>query len=150
MNAENTKLQQKTIEEQQKENIRNRYDNALVRLASDSGATSINGMHELYSLAREYPKEYPARVCDVFCRHIRNWTEEEVYKKSNPKEPAKKIQQMLNFLTKEQDGKPPPFDSRSIKLSEAFLNGANLWGAQLMGANLNRARLMGANLEDAE
>ncbi len=116
--------------------IQQRYVDAVKLMGNREESVRMGGAYGLYTLAREHKKAYAEHVCDVFCSHIRIWTDKKDYKAKYREKPSIEIQRVLDFLTKEQDGKPPPFNSASINLSEAFLNGADLEDARLMGASL--------------
>ncbi len=119
VNADNAKHQDKTL-------IQQRYVDSVKLMGNSEESVRMGGAYGLYTLAREYKKDYSAHVCDVFCSHIRIWTNKEEYKAKYNWKPSIEIQRILDFLTRKQDGKLPPFNSASINLSEAFLNGADL------------------------
>ncbi len=130
------------IQQQQKSLIQQRYTDAVEHLGNAEESVRLGGAYGLYTLAREHKDDYAVRVCDVFCSHIRIWTNKKnyengkSYKELYAEKPSIEVQRILTFLTVTSYGESPPFESSSINLSDAFLYGADLINANLGGAKL--------------
>ena len=123
------------------------FRDAVTHLGSESVVTRGAGIYTLHSLARREESMRPV-IGEALLAHIRVETQESKYQEKNTSLPSNDIKLLLNFLfrSKEQF----LFETQSVDLRQAYLQGANLANARLQGADLNGAQLQGADLNGAQ
>ena len=121
--------------------ITQRFNDAIEHLGSEKAEVRLGGIYALARIARDSPKDHSS-VMRVFSTYVRETT------RRTPAEPvAPEVQAILTMIGRrtvefETDDEP-------IDLSESYLPGVNLRGAQLERLNLDGANLARANLERA-
>ena len=123
------------------------FRDALTHLGSVSVVTRGAGVYTLHSLARREESMRPV-IGETLLAHIRVETQESEYQEKNKSRPSSDIQLLLDFLFRSKERFL--FETQSVDLRQAYLQGANLMKAQLQGADLNGAQLQGARLSRAQ
>lgn len=121
--------------------ITQRFNDAIEHLGSDKAEVRLGGIYALARIARDSPRDHMS-VMQIFSLFVREKTSRQ------PTEPVTaEVQAILTMIaqrTLEYEG-----DGDVIDLSDAFLPGVNLVGAQLEGLRLVGTNLSRANLENA-
>ena len=123
-----------------------RLKNAIEHLGSDSESVRLGGAYELFHLADD-TESLRQTVLDILCAHIRRTTGQDRYKEKYSSKPSTEIESLLAQVFVYR---PEVLSGNRVNLSESWLNGADLRGAQLAGADLRSAQLSKARLEYAE
>lgn len=123
-----------------------RLKNAIEHLGNRSESVRLGGAHELLHLAKDV-KELRNTVFDILCAHIRAITAQTTYREWYRERPSEEIQSILTLLfVKEHD----IFKGLRADLRASWLNGVDLWYANLNRADLWKAHLSEAGLLRAE
>lgn len=122
-----------------------RLKNAIEHLGSDSESVRLGGAYELFHLADD-TESLRQTVLDILCAHIRRTTGQDSYKEKYSSKPSTEIESLLAQVFVYR---PEVLSGNRVNLSESWLNGADLRGAQLAGADLRSAQLSKARLEYA-
>ena len=144
--AEATKQQAKANETTEQGLRQERLKNAIEHLGSSSASVRLGGTYELFHLAKD-TKEWRQTVLDILCAHIRGTRGEKEYREQYAAKPSEEVQNLLTLLF--VDG-PGVFEGLHINLQGSWLNGTELWVAQLQSADLAKAQLRGATLIAAQ
>jgi len=118
-------------------------------LKNSNEAIRNEAIDSLYYIAYKHPNHIKT-VCEVFCSHIRDITNDSAYRKKNTaKNPPEDIQHIINRLLK-NDGESLIFDSFPKNLQGAYLYGADFQNAKLDSVNFQNATLSKANFKSAK
>ena len=123
------------------------FRDALTHLGSESVVTRVAGVYILHGLAQREESMRPV-IGETLLAHIRVGTQESEYQEKNKSRPSNDIKLLLEFLFCGEERFL--FETQSVDLRQAYLQGANLMNARLHGANLSRAQLQGAHLDGAQ
>ena len=122
-----------------------RLKNAIEHLGHKSESVRLGGAYELLHLAKD-TKELCQTVLDILCAHIRQTTGESKYRGAHKSKPSEEVQSLLTLLFVDHS---EVFKDHSIELQGSWLNGADLFQAQMQRANLIKAHLQGVDLYEA-
>ena len=140
------KAQFENNEAQHDSNEQKAFNDAIINLGSDKESVRLGGIYNLYEMAiNKLPKA--RNISEILCAHVRNTTQKKDYQEEYSKKPSNEIQSLLDLFSKKEGG---PFKKIPLDLSNTYLQGANLWFAQLQKTNLSQARLQGADLFRAQ
>ena len=134
------------------------FNDAIVNLGNlESASIRLAGIASLYDLAQK-KEDQRIKISDIFCSHIRAWTQQESYQDQFKEKPSNEIQYLLDLLVSAD--KNMPFRNIRPNLSAAYLAGAHLVDAQMKDALLKNAvlrkallynaNLRGAHLQDSD
>ena len=144
--AEATKQQAKANETTEQGLRQERLKNAIEHLGSSSASVRLGGTYELFHLAED-TKEWRQTVLDILCAHIRGTTGEKEYREQYAAKPSEEVQNLLTLLFVDGSG---VFEGLHINLQGSWLNGTELWVAQLQSVDFAKAQLRGATLIAAQ
>ena len=122
-----------------------RLKNAIEHLGKKMDSVRMGGAYELFYLARD-SNEMCEMVFEILCAHIRQTTSEKEYQESFGSKPSEEIQCLLHILFQLN---PDVFKNLCANLSGTWLNGSDLFRANLKDAFLDDAYLQGACLTGA-
>ena len=150
--ADAANTQARATEEQAKANLhteqgqrQERLKNAIEHLGHEAVSVRLGGAYELFHLAQDTEKLCQT-VLEILCAHIRQTTSESKYREAHKSNPSEEIQSLLTLLFVE--GYEVFIDLRR-NLQGSWLNGADLFQADLRWANLSQAHLQKASFYGA-
>ena len=122
-----------------------RLKNAIEHLGHESDSVRLGGAYELFHLAQD-TEDLCQTALNILCDHIRRTTGESEYRKTHESKPSEEIQSLLTLLfVQEQE----VFKDCYINLQGSWLNGAELFNANLRWAELSGTHLQGVSLPGA-
>ncbi len=157
------RLQDKLIQQQEKQRRDNRFAKSVELLGHESGSTRIGGVYNLYFLAVEFFDEYGYYAISILSSHIRVITTTQDYQNKYKEATSDEIQSILDVLTRfsypeESKDCLDKILSMLNTLIKSLLNkgfrinlaNSHLAGANLMSADLRDVNLRGVNLLEAD
>ena len=133
------------LELQAKSERNSRFAKGVELLGSNQESARTGGVYNLIFLAKEYPNEFKETVFNILCSHIRSITSINDYKKEFNLNPSNEIQTLMLLLFNSDDNF---FSDLEGDLSNAYLAGIKLTGANLFRANLSYTNLIKADLSE--
>ena len=146
---DNDKQQKQQIIKQEQKEIENNYYRYVDNLKYSNEAIRNEAIDNLYKYAYEHSTRYLKSVCDVFCSHICDITNDSTYRKQNNKTPRKDIQNILDRLLR-KDGDTLIFAPLRKSLQGTYLYGANFRDAILSNVDFEEATLSKADFKYAK
>ena len=122
-----------------------RLKNAIEHLGHESDSVRLGGAYELFHLARD-TEDLCQTVLNILCAHIRQTTGESKYRETHKSKPSEEIQSLLTLLFEQEQ---EVFKDCYINLQGSWLNGAELFKANLRWAELSETHLQGVSLPGA-
>jgi uncharacterized protein YjbI with pentapeptide repeats len=146
INSNRLTNQEEQLSLQSKSERNSRFSKAIELLGNNHESARIGAVHTLYSLAKEYKKEYKELVFNILCSHIRTTTYTKEYQEIYLKKPSNEIQTIIEILFRKEQNNNSFFDGLEADLNGSFLRGLFLHNAALNGANLKDVVLFNAKL----
>ena len=122
-----------------------RLKNAIEHLGHESASVRLGGAYELFHLAED-TEDLRQTVLNILCDHIRRTTGESKYRETHKSKPSEEIQSLLMLLFVQEY---EVFEDCYINLQGSWLNGAELFNANLRWAELSGTHLQGVYLSGA-
>ena len=139
--------QNKQLQIQDKQSRDHRFSLGVELLGNPNESARIGGAFNIYFLATEY-KEYRKPACEIFCAHIRTFTNKQEYKISHTEKPSNEIQTIIDLLFRKEYGLY--FDNCNKNFSGALLNGISFFEAILVNVDFKMAALSNINFSKAK
>lgn len=129
--------------------INERFKSAIENLGRENTMARISSFYQFYYLAKgQQDTEFKKSIFEILCAHLRNMTQEKLYREETGKDtPTEECQTLLNILFKSDD--KSVFGKFSANLHRAYLKNADLSGVALLNAYLMSANLSGVNFVGA-
>lgn len=138
---EEIKFKQNTekIQENRKNNVDTRFNNAVIHLGSENPSVVLGGIHTLHQIAVEY-KNYTQVVHDLFCSYLRENSaklyERIDFQKTPEKSPAI-IQTLIDYLFKPYDNEKNIYNNYKADLSFSTLRNCDFEEIVINNVNFN-------------
>ena len=145
MSYQRAKAMEDAVEKTEQGQRQDLLKNAIEHLGHKSDSVRLGGAYELFHLAQD-TEDLCQTALNILCDHIRRTTGESEYRETHKSKPSEEIQSLLTLLFVQG---AELFKDRDIYLQGSWLNGAELFNANLRCAELYGTHLQGVYLSGA-